>query len=66
MQKNITSTLMTPRKPIKKLTQLTEKEKSHFLELFNTQSFAVTEKIDGMALRLSFDKENLSLCKSNL
>ena len=59
MQENITSTLTTPRKPIKKLTQFTEKEKSHFLELFNTQSFTVTEKIDGMALRLFFDKEKM-------
>lgn len=59
MQENITSTLMTPRKPIKKLTQLTEKEKSHFLELFNTQSFKVTEKVDGMAFRMYFDDNEL-------
>ena len=46
MQKNITSTLTTPRKPLKKLTQLNEKEQFHFLELFNNHTFKVTEKVD--------------------
>ncbi len=55
MQKNMISTLATPRTAIKKLTQLNKEEQSHFVELFNTQSFIVTEKIDGMALRLFFD-----------
>lgn len=59
MQKNITSTLTTPRKPIKKLTQLNEKEQLHCLELFNTHTFKVTEKVDGMALRLYFDKDKM-------
>lgn len=59
MQKSMTLTLATPRKPIKKLTQLNTKEQLHFVELFNTQSFIVTEKIDGMALRLFFDKEKM-------
>ena len=59
MQKNITSTLMTPRKPIKKLTQLNEKEQFHFLELFNNHTFKVTEKVDGMAFRLYFNKDKM-------
>lgn len=59
MQKNITSTLTTPRKPLKKLTQLNEKEQFHFLELFNNHAFKVTEKVDGMAFRLYFNKDKM-------
>ena len=50
---------MTPRKPIKKLTQLNEKEQFHFLELFNNHTFKVTEKVDGMAFRLYFNKDKM-------
>lgn len=55
MQKNTTLIPATPRKPLKKLTQLNEKEQFHFVELFHTHKYVITEKVDGFALRLYFD-----------